>query len=450
MRASEPRRGNLLEGVIWMKHLVVLTWAALLPGMAAAADLMDVYREALANDARFAAARAELQAGQEREVQGRALLLPEIGLTAGWNRNQVDPAGQSSDRFSSHSWGVQLVQPLFREQNRVAAQQGALQTEVANVQFEQERQELMLRVSEAYFNVLNAEDALDAVVQLRNAAAEQLDIARVSFEVGTVTITDVHEAQSRFDLADAQVIAAESELEVRRDILGRIIGRDPERLATLPPEAELMAPQPADATSWIEAAQGASFLVRQQDLLREIAAREVDRSRAGHLPTLDLVARHDRSNRQNNFNTPSTDTSSIGVQFNLPLYSGGSVSSVTREAAALRMRADSDVETARREAALAAREAYLGVTSGMARIRALEAAEVSSLSALEASRLGYEVGVRINIDVLNALSQLAETRQELAQARYDTLVAQLRLKAATGSLDEDDLMQINALLRESE
>ena len=433
-----------------MKRWLVLTCVALLPAWAGASDLMDIYHEALARDARFAAARAQLQAGEEYVIQGRAGLLPEVELTGGIFRNRTDPSGRASERYSSRNWGVQLTQPLYREQNRIAARQGALQTEVAHVEFEQARQDLMLRVAEAYFNVLNAEDALEAVVQLRTAAAEQLEIASVSFEVGTVTVTDVHEAQSRFDLAEAQVIEAESELEVRRDILARIIGREPDGLATLPDDATLIAPEPADQTLWIAAAQDANVAVRQQDLLRQIAAREVERSRAGHYPRLDLVARHERTNRQNNLNTPRVESNSIGVQLNVPLYAGGAISSVTREAAALRMRADSDVETARREAALAAREAYLGVSSGMARIRALEAAERSSLSALEANRMGYEVGVRVNIDVLNSLSQLAETRQELARSRYDTLLAQLRLKAAAGALDEADLQEVNALLQAPE
>lgn len=429
-----------------MKRTLIVCLVCLLPLTAAATDLLEVYQRALANDADFRAAQAELQAGQERVVQGRAGLLPEVSLAAGTARNVADPSGLPSDTYNSHSWRVQLTQPLFRMQNVIAARQGALQTDLANVRFGLARQELMLRVAQGYFDVLNAIDALDAVTQLRAAAAEQLEIARTGFEVGTVTITDVHEAQSRHDLAQAQVIAAEAALDVARDTLARIVGGDPGALARLRPGVRFAAPEPSDAASWAGVASESSLDVQAQLLLQEIAAREVDRARAGHLPTVDLVASHGVAHRQNGSLSPRTESSSIGLQFNMPLYAGGRISSVSREAAALRMRADADLESTRRGSALAAREAFLGVSSGLARIRALEAAEVSSLSALEANRLGYEVGVRINIDVLNALTQLAETRQELARARYDTLLAQLRLKAPAGTLDESDLDAVNALL----
>ncbi|MFA7608033.1 MAG: TolC family outer membrane protein [Rhodocyclaceae bacterium] len=411
------------------------------------ADLLDVYRDALANDARFAAARAQHLAGQEAAVQGRAGLLPSIGASASTQWNRTEPEGADSSSYNSNAWGVQLTQPLLRMQNRAQARQGELQTSAADVQLELARQDLILRVSEAYFNVLNAEDALDALVQLRTAAAEQLQHAKTSFEVGTVTITDVHEAQSYYDLAVAQVIAAESTLDVAREALSRIVNRDVPDLATLRPGVELVAPEPADPDAWASAAEQGSRGVQLQLISRDIIAQEVRRSRAGHYPTVDLVASHGNGSRQGG-SAGSADTSALGVQFNLPLYAGGAISSREREAAALRMKADSDLDDARRAAVLAARQAYVGVTSGMARVKALEAAELSSISSLEANRLGYEVGVRINIDVLNAQTQLADARRQLAQARYDTLLAQFRLKAAAGSLDEDDVKAVNALLVE--
>ena len=429
-----------------MKRVIAVCLFGLFPAAASAADLLDVYREALANDAPFAAARAEFEAGQEFVVQARAGLLPSVGANAGVNRNRADPSGASASNFTSDTWGVQLTQPLYRPQARVVAEQGALQTELAEVRFELARQDLMLRVSEAYFNVLNAQDALDAVTQLRTAASEQLEIATTSFEVGTVTITDVHEAQSRFDLATAQVIAAQAELDVRRHALAQVIGREPDAIAGLRVGVELSPPSPENPADWVSAAELGGFGVQVQHILREISSREVERARAGHHPTVDLVAGQSWSRHQGSPNTPRTATTQVGVQFNVPLYAGGALTSRDRETAALLVKADADLDDARRGAALAARQAYLGVTSGMARIKALEAAEVSSLSALEANRLGYEVGVRINIDVLNAQTQLADTRQELARARYDTVLAQLRLKAAAGTLVEDDLLAVNALL----
>lgn len=431
-----------------MKRVVAVCLSSLFASAAFAADLSQVYRDALANDALFSAARAQFEAGQEKVVQGRAGLLPTIAASANTTYNDADyrlPAGSRDYSYNSNGYAVQLTQPLFRWQNWVQYKQGELQTALAGSQFGLARQDLILRTAEAYFNVLNAEDSLAAVTQLRTAAAEQLEIAKTSFEVGTVTITDVHEAQSRFDLASAQEIAARNELDVRRESLARIIGKEPETLAGLRPGVELQRPQPDNIGDWVKAAEAGSFGVQAQQLAREIATREVERAGAGHLPTLDLVATHGLNNRPS-ISVDRSESTTVGLQLSVPLYQGGGVSSREREAAALKMKADADVEDARRSAALAARQSYLGVTSGMAQVRALEAAKVSSTSALEANKLGYEVGVRINIDVLNAQSQLADTLKQLSRARYDTLLAQLRLKAAAGTLGEDDVQAINALL----
>lgn len=436
-----------------MKRVLAVLVAGLCSTAAWSDDLLSVYRQALASDAQFAAARAQYEAGQERVVQGRAGLLPSVGVSAHSTWNEVDVRAGSAPtaerRYNTNGYTLQLSQPLFRWQNWVQYRQGELQTALAEAQFGQARQDLILRVAEAYFDVLNAQDALAAVSELKTAAAEQLEIAKVSFEVGTVTVTDVHEAQSRFDLASAQLIAAQNQLDVLREALAQIVGEAPQTLAPLRAGVRIGRPQPEGVNAWVSAAEQDSYGVQAQQLLREIAAREVQRNRAGHYPTVDLVATHGRSNSGFNQSGPGsvrTDASTVGVQLNLPLFAGGGVSSREREAAALKVKADAELDAARRAAALAARQAYLGVTSGLAQVGALEAAQVSSTSALEANRLGYEVGVRINIDVLNAQSQLADTVQRLARARYDTLLAQLRLKAATGALNEDDLAQINALL----
>ncbi|MDR1425317.1 MAG: TolC family outer membrane protein [Azoarcus sp.] len=419
-------------------------------GAASAADLLEIYFDALAHDARYAAARAQHEAGQEKVVQGRSALLPSIGAVAGssWNDEKVRPRDApdtTKARYNSNSYALQLTAPLFRPQNWLQYKEGALQTELADSAFGQETQALILRTAEAYFKVLNARDALAAIVQLRTAAGEQLELARTSFQVGTVTVTDVHEAQSRFDLASAQEIAARNTLDVAREALARIVGHAPDELAGLKSGVTLPGPKPDDIAAWVDAAEKSDFGVQAQTLTREITARAYERERAGHLFSVDLVASYGRTNRPAD-SIDRDDSGTVGVQLDVPLYQGGMVSSRTREAAALRIKAESDLEEARRAAALAAREAYLGVTSGMAQVRALEAARVSSASALDANRLGYKVGVRINIDVLNAQSQLADAVQQLARARYDTLLAQLRLKAAVGALGEEDVRAINALL----
>ncbi len=429
-----------------MKRWLVICLCGLFSASAWAADLLDVYNDAIANDALFASARAKWDAGQESVIQARAGLLPKINASANGNRHFEDTSGWGRQNYNNFSWAVQLTQPLFRRQNWIEAEQGGLKVMFADLEFELARQDLMLRVSEAYFNVLNAQDALEAVIRLRQAAAEQLEISTTSFEVGTVTITDVHEARSRFDLASAQVISAENELEVMRHALAQIIGRTPEALAGLRPGVEMLLPEPSSQSAWVAAAEQGNFNVQLQEVSRDIADREVARARAGHLPTLDLVASHGARQRDSSFSTPKTEASALGVQLNVPLYTGGATSSYVREAAALKIKSDADLDGARRDAVLATRRAYLGVTNGVAQVKALEAAEVSSTSSLEANRMGYEVGVRINIDVLNAQTQLADTQRELARARYDTMLAQLRLKAAVGTLGEEDLRIVNALL----
>ncbi len=419
---------------------------------ASAADLLQMYRDALANDSQFAAARAQLDAGRERIPQGRAGLLPSVGLNANTNWNDVDIKQPISAerRFNSNGYALQLTQPLFRWQNLVQYDQSKLQVAQAEAVFAQARQDLILRVSQAYFDVLLAQDTLTVAQVQKKAIAEQLEQARRNFEVGTSTIVDTHEAQSRYDLTVAQEIAAQSDLDVKRQALRQLIGKEPEALKALKSVVQISRPQPDDIQQWVGAAEQNSFAVQAQQAGLEVATREIERQRAGHYPTVDLVASHNRSKGLSSsgvsLGTAESSSNVVGLQLAVPLYQGGLVMSREREAVALKEKASGDLETTRRAAALSARQAYLGVSSGTAQVKALEAALVSSQSALDSNKLGYEVGVRINIDVLNAQQQLYTTRRDLFKARYDTLLAQLRLKAAAGALGEDDVQQINALL----
>ncbi len=423
----------------------------LAPGVRAG-DLLQTYRDALANDSQFAASRAQLDAGREKIPQGRAGLLPTIGLSANsnWNDVEVKRPAATDSRYNSNGYVLQLTQPLFRWQNVVAYNQSKLQVAQSEAVFEQARQDLILRVAQAYFDVLLAQDTLTVAQGQKKAIAEQLEQAKRNFEVGTSTIVDTHEAQSRFDLSVAQEIAAQSDLEVKRQALRQVVGKETEALKALKSTVQISRPQPDDIQQWMSAAEQNSYSVQAQQAGLEIATREIDRQRAGHYPTVDLVASRNHSKGLGSggisLGTSETDSNVIGVQVAVPLYQGGLVSSREREAAALKQKAASDLDSARRAAALAASQAYLGVSSGAAQVKALEAALVSSQSALDSNKLGYEVGVRINIDVLNAQQQLYTTRRDLFKARYDTLLAQLRLKAAAGSLGEDDVQQINALL----
>ncbi|MEC5215751.1 outer membrane protein [Actimicrobium sp. GrIS 1.19] len=430
--------------------LAPLIACAFLSQAAQAADLLQVYRDAVSNDAVIASARAALTAGEERSVQGRAGLLPTIAFGGSNSRVNASSASYSTD-YNSNTYALTLTQPLVRMANLEVYRQGKLSVAVSQAVYAQAQQDLITRVAQAYFDVLAAQDSLAFLKAQEAAISEQLASAKRNFEVGTSTITDTNEAQARYDLAIAQQIAAQNDLDVRNAALQQIIGKPPGMLSMLRPGLKLTAPVPVQIEPWVNSAEQANFGVVSQQLALEIAQREIVRNRDGHLPTLDLVASRSRTNQSGTSLTTASgtaDATSVGVQWSIPIFSGFAVTSKVREAIALEDKARSDLESAKRTAAQSAHTSYLGVNSGLAQIRAYEAAEISSQSALESNRLGYQVGVRINIDVLNAQQQLYSTRQLLAKARYDTLLAGLRLKSAAGTLKEEDLAQINALLQQ--
>ena len=437
-----------------LKTLIVLVFAGSACGVQAT-DLLQVYRDTVGFDAQYAAARATRDAGIEKLPQGRAGLLPTIGLSSNttWNdieaRSRLAGAMTRSAEYNSNGWSVALSQPLFRWQNWVGYKQAEISAALSEVQFIQAGQDLIVRATQAYFDVLLAQETLATAQAQKIAIAEQLESAKRNFEVGTATITDTHEAQARYDLAVATEIVAENDLAVKRQTLRTLTGKEPETLKGLRPDFNITRPQPDDIGKWVESAETGNLGVQLAQMAFDIASREIEKQRAGHYPTLDLVATHGKSAAGASLSTGTgsdTASSTIGLQLAVPLFAGGSVMSKEREAVALNEKARADLENARRTATLGARQAYLGVSAGLAQVKALEAGVASSKLAVESNKLGYEVGVRINIDVLNAQSQLFDTQQKLAKARLDTLISQLRLKSSAGSLSEDDLAAINALL----
>lgn len=447
--------------------LAVLVAGAVFSLNASAADLLQVYQQALANDAAYASARASAAAGRERIPQGRAGLLPTVGITGSSIKNDreaspfnegarfTDPltgretivAGDGSNLRTSQ-YTLLLTQPLFRWDRWETYQQSKLQQAISEAQFAQAQQDLITRVAQAYFDVLAAQDKLESTRAQKTAVTEQLASAKRNFEVGTQTITDTHEAQAAYDLVIAQEFAAVNDLDNKRNALQAIIGTAPTNLAPLKSGITLTAPSPANPDPWVSSAESQNYGVTVSQLQVELAKREISKTRAGHYPTLDLVASNQRTKvHGGTMGASGTNTNNgIGVQFTVPIFNGFGVTSRVRETIALEDKARNDLEATRRQAALQARQAYLGVNSGMAQVKALEAAEVSSQSALESNKLGYQVGVRINIDVLNAQRQLYQTRTDLSQARYNTILNGLRLKAASGSLRESDLAAVNNLL----
>jgi outer membrane protein len=433
---------------------------------AQAADLIQVYQQALANDAVYASARASLAAGRERVPQGRAALLPSVGLTGSFARNDntfspfnegntitsptgvTTVVGRTGVPVNTNQMTLALSQPLFRWDRWQTYEQSKLQQSVTEAQFAQAQQDLITRVSQAYFDVLAAQDTLESTRAQKSATTEQLASAKRNFEVGTQTITDTHEAQAAYDLVVAQEFAALNDLENKKSALQAIIGTAPAALAPLKPGVALASPQPALIDPWVTSAENQNYGVQVSQLSLELAKRDIQRNRAGHLPTLDLVASSSRVKTSGQVvgGSGTRSDNAIGVQWAIPIFNGFAVTSRVRESIALEDKARNDLESTRRNAAQLARQSYLGVNSGLAQVRALEAAEVSSQSALDSNKLGYQVGVRINIDVLNAQRQLYSTRRDLSRARYDTIMNGLRLKAASGSLREEDLVPVNNLL----
>ena len=413
-------------------------------------DLLQVYREALSNDATFAAARSQQQASQERVPQARSALLPNLGLSARADQNYYSATiPDTSSNYSVYGGGLNLVAPVYRPQNWEALEQAKIFVMQSEAVLAQSRQDLALRVAIAYFNVLGAVDQLIALNAAKQATLEQLQQARREFEVGTKTIIDTNEAQARYDQIVAQEQVAIGTLLVRRSELQVITGREYDSLAPLHDRPNLNPPQPADINTWVRAAEDNSYAVQIARANYEIAGREIQRARDGHKPTVDVVGGYNINKfngTQSSDQNPRINAGSIGLQLNLPICQGGLVQSQVREAISLQDRFGSDLEAARRGSANAARDAFTGVNFGLAQVHALESAEVSARTQLESTQLGYQVGVRILLDVLNATTQLVQTQRDLKRARYDFLLSGLRLKAAGGTLGEEDISAVSGLL----
>ena len=421
-----------------------------------AADLLSIYREAQVQDSTYAGAKAQYVGAQEKLPQARALLLPSINASAGANYNDLNTqfdnqAFVSGQRdFFDYNYGLKINQPLYRPLNDATYAQAKVQVRQAETQLAAASQELMTRVAQGYFDVLLARFNLSTVLSQKTAVARQLEQAKRNFIVGTATITDSRDAQARYDLVVAQQLVGENDVEVKTRTLEQIVGKPVGRLAGLRTPVNLNPPQPADMGAWVEQAYQSSLLVAIAQQSVEIAAQEIKKADAGHYPTLDAVGSLSDVNANSSSLGIGSDVKAlvVGVQLNVPLYQGGGISSRVREAVAGQERARQDLESARRSAALQTRQAYLGVTSGLGQIQALRQAVDSTRLQLESTKLGQEVGVRTEVDVLNAEQQLAAASRDLAQAVYNTILNQLKLKSAVGKLAEADLADVNVLLKE--
>ena len=418
-----------------------------------AQNLVGLYESARTYDASYQSAKSQYDATVARAAQAKAAILPTANLAAGLSRTNLENSNPAADRtYTTQTATVSASQPLYRPANVATYQQGIKQIDLAQAQLAAADQELIVRVSQAYFDVLAAMDTLTFVRAQKSAVGEQLASAKRNFEVGTATITDTREAQARFDLGTAQELAAENDLRVKKIALDQLVGKTDTQ--PLPLAQPLVMPElvPNDVNAWVAQSEADHPSIAQSRLVLDVAQLETQKAQAGHKPTLDLVASYG-VNRYPNGNpivgsttASRTNAANIGLSFNLPLFAGFATQNRIRETLALEDKARNDLEATTRAVAQSTRTAFFGVQSGRGQVKALEAAEASSQSALDANKLGYQVGVRINIDVLNSQSKLFQTKRDLARARYDVLLGGLRLRQASGTLKAQDLQSVNVLL----
>ena len=427
---------------------LALTAAFVLP--AQAQSLVELYDAARSFDASYQSAKSLYEANLSKAEQAKAGLLPSANLGLGVNRTNISSDLETFERsYGNQSATLSASQPLYRPANAAAAEQGKKSVGIAQAQLLAADQDLIVRVSQAYFDVLAASDSLNFVNAQKSAVSEQLASAKRNFEVGTATITDTREAQARFDLVLAQEIAAENDLRVKKLALDQLTGKAGAAPKPLAVPVMIAPVTPTDVTRWVAQSEEMSPAVRQAQLGLEVAQLETQKAQAGNKPTLDLTGSYNITQNNGSSNTSldyRTNVAQVGLSFNLPLFAGYAIQNRIKETLSLEDKARSDVEAAKRGVAQATRTAYFGVESGLGQVKALEAAEASSQSALDATKLGYQVGVRINIDVLNAQTALFDTKAKLAKARYDVLLGGLKLRQANGSLKADDLNAVNALL----
>lgn len=439
---------------------LMLALVASLPTSAWAQSLMDLYKAAREYDAGYQAALAQAKATEFRARQADALLLPTVGLAGSVRRSYVDTPDPTSPTAAAIAAGyasantqsqiaIEARQPLFDRSKSAQVSQAEKSLLAAQADLQIAEQDLIVRTAQAYFDVLSAQDALAAAQANLKAIGEQLAAAKRNFEVGNVTVTDVREAQARSDAASAQEIAAMNDLQTKRAALDQLVGKPAVEPKPLMSPVSLPALTPSGVNDWVTLTDG-SPRVRQAELALGVARDETVRAKAGHLPTVELVGNvartHNSETTASGGTRGTTDSASLGVEARLSLFNGFAIQNRVRETLALEEKSERDLDSARRSVQLGTRQAFLGVQSGLALVKANEAAESSYKLALEATQLGYRVGVRVNLDVLNAQRDLYNSQRDLAKSRHDVLVAGLRLRQAAGTLTAADLQEIDQLL----
>jgi len=438
----------------WFVGLIVIS-ACGAAATARSADLRDLYVLALTNDPTYQSAAFSLQAARQLRPEAFAALLPSLIANGSgsrtFGRTQYTDVPLVNRSFDTDQWVLQLTQPLFRAESLLAYGEARASVEQAVAQYALAEQDLILRVTRAYFDEVVAERHVITAQAQVTSLSEQLHAARHSFEAGVASITDVDDTQSRAALAEAQHVAATDDLESSRAALEAITGRAPPILSGLKSEAVLPRPNPGDVSAWVERAIVDNPSVKAANAAVTVADYELDRGHAERLPTIDMVATYGGNYSSGNITEPTNfganvKDRAISVQVTVPLFEGGAIRAHVAEARAKRAKAQADYTGAQRQSALSARQSYAAVLSGVSQVHALETAVAAGQSAVKGNRVGYGLGIRINSDVLNSEQQLYSSMQDLEKARYDTLFEGLKLKAAAGELSADDLRAVNSLL----
>ncbi len=420
----------------------------LIPVGAQSADLITVYEEAVRTNPQLAAAAANLEAVRERRPQAIAGLLPEVGVDGSLSRLSVKnlDTSEPTDRSTNRTAGINLTQPLFRYDRWIQLKQSDSEIAGAEAEYLAAEQELMIQVAERYFQVLDAQDNLKFAESEKSSIGRQLDQATQRFEVGLIAITDVKAAQARYDLSVSQEIQAISGLVEAKESLREVVGSYYDKLATLKAELELVRPNPESTDTWVEKAKQQNLSILSAQASAELARQEINRQRAGHYPTLDLNAGSNYRDTGIGVVPVERYDNEIGVQLNIPVYQGGAVNSRTREARSRFQESTDRLQQEIRAAEFETRNAYRGVMTDIAQVRALSKSLESTEIAVEAEEAGFEVGTRTIVDVLNATRENYLARLNYARARYLYVVDQLRLKRAAGILSRQDIVEVNGAL----
>jgi protease secretion system outer membrane protein len=419
-------------------------------------DLLDAYRDALENDASFRAARSALQAARENLPQARAGLLPQVSANAQRTRNNIDqrqllPGGGALDRnfyYTADAATLALRQPLYRRVNWAQLSFAEAQVAAAEAAFEKDRQDAGLRVAQAYFDVLFAQTRVRVLEAQLEAVTGQLKLAERAFATGAGTRTDIDDARARALQAKAGLTEANYALDNARRTLASLIGKTPRPLADVAQARLSLAPaEPAVLDHWLRQMEAANPEIASLRHQVEMARQDIEKQRAGHHPTLDLIAarQYGSNDTTTTINTRST-IDYLGVQVAIPIFSGGGVSAAVRQAEANLDRAQFQFEAARQRIGVDTQKFFHGVAQGGDKVRAFEAALEAAEQAVVSSRKGFEAGTRTQVDILDALQRVAEATRALAQVRYEFLLNRMLLAAAAGQLDDESVTRVNAAL----